>query len=147
VSNGLDFRILGPLEANDGNQTLRLGGAKQRSVLAILLLHAGEVVSIDLLIEELWADDPPDDAQTALHQHVSRLRKLLEPHRVIETRAPGYVVDAANGALDLHRAPPAATATARTARDVAVTALVAGSIRTTAKSGVTAHTAVALTAT
>ena len=103
MSNGLDFRILGPIEASDGERTLRLGGAKQRSVLAILLLHAGEVVSIDRLIEDLWADDPPEDAQTALHQHVSRLRKLLEPHRVIETRAPGYVVDAANGALDLHR--------------------------------------------
>ena len=102
MSNGLDFRILGPLEVKDGERPLRLGGAKQRSVLAILLLHAGEVVSVDRLIDELWADDPPEDAQTALHQHVSRLRRLLEPHRVIETRQPGYVVDP-DGALDLHR--------------------------------------------
>jgi DNA-binding SARP family transcriptional activator/ABC-type branched-subunit amino acid transport system substrate-binding protein len=103
LPEGLDFRILGPLEVRDGERTLRLGGAKQRSVLAILLLHAGEVVSVDRLIDELWADDPPEDAQTALHQHVSRLRKLLEPHRVVVTRTPGYVVEAVNGELDLHR--------------------------------------------
>jgi DNA-binding SARP family transcriptional activator len=103
LSEGLDFRILGPLEVSDGERMLRLGGAKQRGVLAILLLHAGEVVSVDRLIDELWADDPPEDAQTALHQHVSRLRRVLEPHRVIETRVPGYVIDAVNGELDLHR--------------------------------------------
>jgi DNA-binding SARP family transcriptional activator len=58
LSEGLDFRILGPLEVSDGERMLRLGGAKQRGVLAILLLHAGEVVSVDRLIDELWADDP-----------------------------------------------------------------------------------------
>ena len=82
---------------------LRLGGAKQRSVLAILLLHQGEVVSVDHLIDELWAERPPEDASTALHQHVSRLRKLLEPHTVVLTRAPGYVIERRNGALDLDR--------------------------------------------
>ena len=95
--------ILGPLEVRDGDRVLRLGGAKQRSVLAILLLHQGEVVSVDHLIDELWAESPPEDAPTALHQHVSRLRKLLEPHTVVVTRAPGYVIERRNGALDLDR--------------------------------------------
>jgi DNA-binding SARP family transcriptional activator/ABC-type branched-subunit amino acid transport system substrate-binding protein len=87
----------------DGERRLRLGGTRQRSVLAILLLQAGKVVSTDRLIEELWGDDPPEDAQTALQQHVSRLRKQLEPHAVLVTRSPGYVVELADGRLDLER--------------------------------------------
>ena len=82
---------------------MRLGGVKQRSVLAILLLHAGEVVSADRLVDQLWGDSPPDDAATALQQHVSRLRKLLEPHTVLVTRSPGYALDAADGQVDLGR--------------------------------------------
>ena len=82
---------------------MRLGGAKQRSLLAILLLHAGETVSGDRLADELWGDAPPEDAATALQQHVSRLRKLLEPHHVVVTRAPGYAVEVADDQLDLRR--------------------------------------------
>jgi DNA-binding SARP family transcriptional activator/ABC-type branched-subunit amino acid transport system substrate-binding protein len=76
---------------------------KQRSVLAILLLHAGEVVSIDRLVDGVWGESPPEDAATALHQHVSRLRKLLHPHAVIETRSPGYVIPVDAASLDLRR--------------------------------------------
>jgi branched-chain amino acid transport system substrate-binding protein len=76
---------------------------KQRSVLAILLLHRGEVVSVDRLIDELWGDNPPKDAPTSVHQHVSRLRKLLEPHTVVVTRQPGYVIERRDGRLDLDR--------------------------------------------
>jgi branched-chain amino acid transport system substrate-binding protein len=72
-------------------------------VLAILLLHANEVVSVDRLVLGVWGDSPPEDAATALHQHVSRLRKLLEPHRPIETRSPGYVIHAESVTLDLDR--------------------------------------------
>ncbi|MGI8972803.1 MAG: AfsR/SARP family transcriptional regulator [Gaiella sp.] len=49
-------------------------------MLAILALNAGAVVSSDRLIDELWGEHPPADSTTALQQHVSRLRKLLEPH-------------------------------------------------------------------
>jgi branched-chain amino acid transport system substrate-binding protein len=80
-----------------------LGGAKQRSVLAMLLLEAGTVVSADRLIDELWGDDRPDDAQTALQQHVSRLRKQLEPHDVLVTRSPGYMAELGAASLDLRR--------------------------------------------
>ena len=87
----------------DGDRSLPLGGVRQRSVLAILLLHAGKTVSSDRLIDELWGERPPADAQTALQQHVSRLRKALEPHEVLRTRTPGYVVEIAAEQLDLER--------------------------------------------
>ena len=99
----LEFRLLGPLEVLDGGTPLRLGGVKQRSVLAILLLRAGEVVSADTLVDALWGDAPPEDAATALQQHVSRLRRALEPHEVVRTRAPGYVVEPSAGERDLDR--------------------------------------------
>ena len=82
---------------------MTLGGTRQRSVLAILLLHAGEVVSADRLIDELWGERPPADAATALQQHVSRLRRQLGPHDVLVTRPPGYVVRLEEGRLDLAR--------------------------------------------
>jgi DNA-binding SARP family transcriptional activator/ABC-type branched-subunit amino acid transport system substrate-binding protein len=87
----------------DGERQLTLGGTRQRSVLAILLLHPGETLSSDRLIDELWGERPPADAQTALQQHVSRLRRALEPHAVLVTRAPGYAVEISPEQLDLER--------------------------------------------
>jgi DNA-binding SARP family transcriptional activator/ABC-type branched-subunit amino acid transport system substrate-binding protein len=87
----------------DGQRALALGGTRQRSVLALLLLHAGQTLSSDRLIDELWDDSPPADAQTALQQHVSRLRKTLEPHAVLVTRAPGYALEVEPGQVDLER--------------------------------------------
>jgi branched-chain amino acid transport system substrate-binding protein len=72
-------------------------------LLALLLLDAGRVVSSDRLIDELWGEAPPEDAPTALQQHVSRLRKLLEPYDVLETRSPGYVLTIESEQLDLAR--------------------------------------------
>jgi DNA-binding SARP family transcriptional activator/ABC-type branched-subunit amino acid transport system substrate-binding protein len=71
-------------------------------VLAILLLRAGEVVSVDRLVDELWGESPPDDAASALQQHVSRLRRVLAPDDVLLTRPPGYFVQLGDGELDLH---------------------------------------------
>jgi DNA-binding SARP family transcriptional activator/ABC-type branched-subunit amino acid transport system substrate-binding protein len=87
----------------DGERALVLGGTRQRSVLALLLLDRGKTVSSDRLIDELWGVSPPADAQTALQQHVSRLRKALEPHAVLVTRAPGYALDVAPQQVDLER--------------------------------------------
>jgi DNA-binding SARP family transcriptional activator/ABC-type branched-subunit amino acid transport system substrate-binding protein len=103
VERGLDFLLLGPLEVRDGGRALHLGGVRQRSVLAILLLHAGHVVPADTLIDELWGDAPPADAASALQQHVSRLRRLLDPHAVVETVAPGYLVRPPPGSTDVAR--------------------------------------------
>jgi len=84
----MEFRILGPFEVSDRGRELRLG-AKQRALLAMLLVHANEVVSAERLIDGLWGERPPETAPTALQVHVSQLRKLLGAER-IETRPPGY---------------------------------------------------------
>ncbi len=98
------FGILGPLEvADEGGRALVLGGRRQRSVLAILLLHANEVVARDRLIEELWSGRPPASAATSLHAHVSRLRRALGEDRRIVTAGGGYLIRVADGELDRDR--------------------------------------------
>jgi DNA-binding SARP family transcriptional activator len=98
----MEFRILGPLEVDSDGQALDLGGTKQRSLLAVLLLHANQVVSRDRLVEALWESDPPETAHKALQVHVSGLRKLLGKER-LETRPPGYLLRVADDELDLGR--------------------------------------------
>src|SRR3990172_12181042 len=97
----LELRILGPLEARAGERSLPLGGAKQRALLAILLLHANEVVSTDRLIDELWGESPPETAANTLQVYVSQLRKALEVKDTIATRPPGYALQLAPEQLDL----------------------------------------------
>ncbi len=98
----MDFRILGPLEAEEDGRLLALGGAKQRALLALLLLHANEVVPRDRLIDELWGERPPETAATALQGYVSGLRKTLGSERIV-TRAPGYLLSIEPDALDVGR--------------------------------------------
>jgi predicted ATPase/DNA-binding SARP family transcriptional activator len=98
------FGILGPLEvADERGRELELGGRRQRSVLAILLLHANEVVSRDRLIEELWSGRPPASAATSLHAHISRLRRALGDDQRIVTVLGGYLIRVADGELDRDR--------------------------------------------
>jgi DNA-binding SARP family transcriptional activator len=73
----MDYRILGPLEALDGERRLPLGGARQRSVLALLLLHGNEALTRDLIIDQLWGDEPPPTAAKVLQNCISALRKEL----------------------------------------------------------------------
>jgi DNA-binding SARP family transcriptional activator len=98
----VDFRILGPLEVVADGQEVPLGGAKQRALLALLLLHPNRVVSRDRLIDELWGTDPPETARTALQVHVSHLRKALGRDRIV-TQAPGYLVRVEPHELDVER--------------------------------------------
>jgi DNA-binding SARP family transcriptional activator len=70
----MEFRILGPLQVLDEGRELSLGGAKQRALLALLLLDPNRVVSRDRLIDELWGALPPATAPTALQVYVSQLR-------------------------------------------------------------------------
>jgi len=98
----LDFRILGPLEAEQDGRLLTLGGSKQRAVLALLLLHANEVVPRDRLIDELWGERAPETAATALQGYVSGLLKARGVERIV-TRAPGYLLQVEPDALDLGR--------------------------------------------
>src|SRR5436190_6053136 len=98
----MEYRVLGPLEVRDGERSLPLAGAKQRALLALLILNANHVVSRDRLIDELWGDDPPDTARTMVQVYVSRLRKLL-PDGVLVTQPPGYVLRVDPDELDLER--------------------------------------------
>lgn len=107
---GMDFRILGPLEVTAGDRLLALGGPRQRALLAVLLLHANEVVSTDRLIDALWGDSPPDTAHKALQGNVLALRKALEPDRKpdeawgrLVTQPPGYLLRVEPRDLDLER--------------------------------------------
>ena len=95
----MEFHILGPLEVFEDGQAIDLGGQKQRALLAVLLLHANEVVSSDRLMDALWPERPPDTAAKALQVYVSQLRKLLGRER-LETRPPGYLLRVGKGELD-----------------------------------------------
>ncbi len=98
----LEFAILGPLEVRSDGEPVALGGPKQRAVLALLLLEAGRVVSLDRLVDALWAGEPPATAVASLQNFVAQLRKALGPE-AIETRAPGYVVRLEPEQLDAAR--------------------------------------------
>jgi DNA-binding SARP family transcriptional activator len=99
----MEFRVLGPLEVVEGARVVPIKGAKQRALLAMLLLNAGRVVSADRLLDELWGDEPPESGATALQVRVSQLRKALaEGGAAIKTRPPGYAIELATGQLDLH---------------------------------------------
>src|SRR3954452_22341838 len=97
----LEFRILGPLEVLVGGSPVRLGGPRQRAVLAILLGHANEVVPADRLIDDVW-DEPPETAANVLQGYISHLRRTLG-RDVIATRGRDYAIRLADGALDMHR--------------------------------------------
>jgi DNA-binding SARP family transcriptional activator/streptogramin lyase len=73
----VEFRILGPLEVLDEGVPVPLGTLKERVVLAVLLLHANEVVSRERLIDELWGASPPPTAKKAVSVYLSKLRKTL----------------------------------------------------------------------
>jgi DNA-binding SARP family transcriptional activator len=98
----VEFRILGPLEVLEDGRQIDIGGAKQRALLAILLLHTNEVVSTDRLIDTLWEDEPPETALKALQVYVSQLRKALGKER-LETKVPGYRLNIDADELDLER--------------------------------------------
>ena len=101
----MDFRILGPLQVFDGDAEVQVGSPKERALLAVLLLHAGAVVSRERLIEELWGESPPPTAAKALNVHVSQLRKSLarNGHDPIATDAPGYALRIDPEVLDVAR--------------------------------------------
>ena len=99
----MEFRILGPLEVVEQSRVLPLGGARQRTLLALLLTRANEIVSADRLIDELWGAQPPRAAANALQYHVSQLRKALGPRELIVTQQPGYGIRVGPEELDLLR--------------------------------------------
>ena len=107
MQEGLAFRVLGPLEVWKEGRPLRLGGERQRALLALLVLSANEVVSSDRLIEALFGVDAPETAANALQVAISRLRRLLEEggsdaeDGVLLTRPRGYELRAGPEQLDV----------------------------------------------
>jgi DNA-binding SARP family transcriptional activator len=100
----MDYRILGPLEAFDGERSLSLGGSRQRAVLALLLLRANEALSRDVIIDELWGESPPPTAAKVLQNCISALRKELpDGGQALRTVGGAYALEVAAGELDRDR--------------------------------------------
>jgi DNA-binding SARP family transcriptional activator len=105
----VDYRLLGPLQVCRDGSDVPLGGDRQRVLLALLLLHANEVVSADVLIDGLWGERPPPSALNALHVKVSRLRRALgvngdrQSDGVLTTRGRGYLLRVKPGDVDVDR--------------------------------------------
>jgi YVTN family beta-propeller protein len=106
----MDFRILGPLEVVRNGQPLTLGGSKQRAVLAVLLLHSNETVSVDRLIDALWGEKAPAGAVQSVRVHISRLRKALNGgdgtgngQAGLVTTSGGYQLKVDDDSFDLAR--------------------------------------------
>lgn len=101
TTGGMEFRVLGPLDLRLGGETVALGGGKQRAVLAVLLLRAGEVVPVERLVDEVWGDEPPPSAAHTLESYVSRLRQLFNGRgpRLVRQGA-GYTIELGSATLD-----------------------------------------------
>src|SRR3954449_11079813 len=90
--------VLGPLEASVGGRQIALGGAKQRSLFAILALNAGATVPTERIVEALWGEAPPASAAKMVQLHVSHLRRALTEAGdgaagAIVPRPGGYALD------------------------------------------------------
>ena len=105
----MEVRLLGPLDVLVDGRSAQLGGAKQRALLAILAIHANEVLPSERLIDELWPGHAPESAVNTLQGYVSRLRKALAPdgsngaEPVIVFRPPGYVLTVPLEQIDSRR--------------------------------------------
>jgi YVTN family beta-propeller protein len=102
----MEFRLLGQLEVWSEGRRLQLGTGRQRALLALLLLHANEVVATDRLIDLLWAGSPPTTASKVLQNLVSQLRRAIgdgADGAQLVTQAPGYVLRVDRDAIDARR--------------------------------------------
>ena len=99
----MDFRILGPVEIEGDDGPIQVRGRKEEAVLALLVVNAGTVFSVDAIAEELWGDHPPPTATKTLRSYVSRLRRQLGEAVNIETAGSGYVLKADRSTIDASR--------------------------------------------
>ena len=98
--SSIEIGLLGPVGLRIDGRDVPLGGPRQRALLALLALQPGRVLSADALIEELWAGEPTDGADTTLRSYVSRLRRSLEGATTIQRTDRGYVLAVAPEAVD-----------------------------------------------
>ena len=96
----IKFRVLGSLEVVEGDRTLTLGGPRQRALLAVLLVHRGEPVSSERLVDALWEEQAPASAVKIVQGYVSNLRKVLGGGLLV-TRGRGYLLQVEPGQTDL----------------------------------------------
>jgi DNA-binding SARP family transcriptional activator len=95
--------VLGPVEAVRSGRTLPLGGPRQRTLLALLLLEAGRPVTADRLVDELWHGQPPAEASITLPSYVSRLRAALGTDAVITSSGSSYTLEVLPDQVDACR--------------------------------------------
>jgi DNA-binding SARP family transcriptional activator len=106
----MEFRILGSTEVLDGTRHVELPAGRGRALLALLILQAGEPVSVERLIDELWGEHPPRTANTIVHGQISRLRSALDPARekgraseLLRTVGSGYCLAIDPDSIDANR--------------------------------------------
>lgn len=106
IKGPLNFRLLGPLEVRAGDRVSTLAGARQRTLLAVLLVDSGRLLPVEQLYGELWGETPPPTVGNSLQAHVYRLRRTLqrlaEPGTgpVLLTRPSGYVLELNGATVD-----------------------------------------------
>jgi DNA-binding SARP family transcriptional activator len=100
----LEFRLLGPVEMWHAGCRIDLGHAKQRCVLAVLLMEAGKAVPIATLVDRVWGHAPPEAAVNVLYGYLGRLRRLVAPAGArLVRRSGGYLLDVDPDTVDVHR--------------------------------------------
>src|ERR1700733_6571873 len=103
----MELGVLGPVEAWANGRRVDLGHARQRAVLAVLLLDAGRVVPLDVLIDRVWGEDPPRSVRNTSYGYLARLRALVagaqEPGVPLSRRTGGYLLQVEPDHLDLGR--------------------------------------------
>ena len=106
----MEFRILGPLEVSGAGRPSLITSARQRALLALLILNANQVLTPDRIINELWGETPPESGAKAVVFHVGKLREVLEPDRargepgsVLVTRPAGYLLAVDPESVDVVR--------------------------------------------
>jgi len=103
---GFEFRLLGSLDVLYDGVPVPIMAAKQRTLLACLLLNVNRAVSSETLIAQVWDEALPDDPRAALQSQIARLRRVLDhspTDTTIQTRPEGYLLASREDALDLHR--------------------------------------------
>jgi DNA-binding SARP family transcriptional activator/tetratricopeptide (TPR) repeat protein len=101
----VEFRLLGDIEARLDGQTVALGYARLRCLLAVLLVEANRTVSVDVLVERAWGSHQPQRPRGAVQHGITMLRKALTPMHDVEIswRSPGYHLTVDPAVVDVHR--------------------------------------------
>src|SRR6185369_12219089 len=101
----MDYRILGPLELADGTAPVGVTGARQRALVALLLIHRNELLSSERIVDALWGARPPPTAGKAVQNAVSQIRRVLgtSDDGPLRTEHGGYLLHVTPGELDADR--------------------------------------------